>query len=111
VSAASIAMKKVISISEIVAPIQLKNDLCEVWATADASYHEGQLEVKLDRFVRRARDNEHLQASWLPETERVVERVDFEEGSSATKEIFANWVKRVRQAIGKHSAVANCSPP
>ena len=63
-------MKKVISISEIVAPIQLENDLCEVWATADASYHEGQLEVKLDRFVRRAGDNEHLPASWLPETER-----------------------------------------
>jgi hypothetical protein len=81
-------MKKVISISEIVAPIQIEDDLCEVWASAEASYHEGKLEVELDSFVRRSSDNEHLSASWLPETQTVIERVDFEEGSPAAKEIF-----------------------
>ena len=43
-------MKKVISISEIVAPIQVENDLCDVWASAEADYHEGKLEVKLEAF-------------------------------------------------------------
>jgi hypothetical protein len=103
-------MKKVISISEIVAPIQIEDDLCEVWASAEASYHEGKLEVELDSFVRRSSDNEHLSASWLPETQTVIERVDFEEGSPAAKEIFENWVKRVRQAIGKRIVVRRSSP-
>ena len=103
-------MKKVISISEIVAPVQVEDDLCEVWASAEANYHEGKLEVKLDSFVRRSSDNEHLSASWLPETQTVVERVDFEEGSPAAKEIFENWVKRVRQAVGKRTVVRSSSP-
>ena len=102
-------MKKVISISEIVAPTQVENDLCEVWASADATYHEGKIEVNLDSFLRRSRDDQHLPASWLPKSETVIERVDLEEGSPAAKEIFANWVKRVRRALGKRSAVATSS--
>jgi hypothetical protein len=38
-------MKKVISISEIVAPVQIEDDFGEVWASAEANYHEGKLEV------------------------------------------------------------------
>ena len=102
-------MNKVISISEIVAPIQVDNDLCEVWASADATYHKGELEVNLDSFLRRSRDDQHLPASWLPDREKVIERVDPEEGSPAAKEIFANWVKRVRRAVGRRSAVATSS--
>ena len=102
-------MKKVISISEIVAPIQVENDLCEVWASAEADYHEGTLEVKLDSFLRRSSDNEHLSASWLPETETVIEHIDFEEGSPAAKEIFESWVKRVRRAIGKRPGIGGLS--
>jgi hypothetical protein len=63
-------MKKVISISEIVAPIRVENDLCNVWASAEADYHEGKLEVKLESFLRRSSDNERASASWLPERER-----------------------------------------
>ena len=94
-------MKKVISISEIVAPIRVENDLCKVWASADTDYDEAKsrLEVKLDSFLRRFSDNEHLPASWLPGKETVSEHVDFEEGSPAAKEIFENWVKRVRSAV------------
>ena len=103
-------MKKVISISEIVAPIQIEDDFCEVWASAEANYHEGKLEVKLDSFLRRSSDNEHLSTNWLPETETVIERVDFEEGSPAAKEIFENWVKRVRQAVGKRIVIRGSSP-
>jgi hypothetical protein len=98
-------MKKIISISEIVAPIQVESDLCEIWASADASYYEGKLEVKLDSFLRRARDNERLSADWLPAAEKVIEHVGLEEGSPAAKEIFGNWVERVRRAISKRSAV------
>ena len=98
-------MKKIISISEIVASIQVKGDLCEIWASADASYHEGKLEVKLDSFLRRARDNERFSADWLPAAEKVIEHVGLEEGSPAAKEIFGNWVERVRRAISKRSAV------
>ena len=104
-------MNKVISISEIVAPIQVDNDLCEVWASADATYHKGELEVNLDSFLRRYRDDQHLPASWLPKSETVIERVDLEEGSPAAKEIFANWVKRVRRALGGrgHCSAASVS--
>ncbi|MGA7883485.1 MAG: hypothetical protein WCD63_21690, partial [Terrimicrobiaceae bacterium] len=38
------------SISEIVAPIRVENDRYEVWASAEANYHEGKLEVQLDFF-------------------------------------------------------------
>ena len=50
---------------------------------------------KFDSFPRRSRDNEHLSASRLSGKESVNERVDFEEGSPAAREIFENWVKRV----------------
>lgn len=98
-------MKKVISISEIVAPIRVENDLCNVWASAEADYHEGKLEVKLESFLRRSSDNERVSASWLPETETVVEHIDFEEGSPAAKEIFESWVRRVRRAVTKRSGM------
>ena len=98
-------MKKVISISEIVAPIQVENDLCKVWASAEADYHEGKLEVKLESFLRRSSDNKRVSASWLPETETVVEHIDFEEGSPAAKEIFESWVRRVRRAVTKRSGM------
>ena len=94
-------MKKGISISEIVAPIRVANDRYEVWASAEADYHEGTLEVQLDSFLRRSTDNEHLSPSWLPVKQTVIEHVDFEEGNPAAREIFENWVKRVRRAVGK----------
>lgn len=104
-----VPMKKVISISEIVAPIQVENDRYEVWASAEADYHEGTLEVQLDSFLRRSADNEHLSPSWLPVKQTVIEQIDFEEGNPAAKEIFENWVKRVRRAIGKRLVVRRSS--
>jgi hypothetical protein len=93
-------MKRVISISEIVAPVQVENDLCEVWASGDAGYGEAkaELEVKLSAFLRRSTDNKRLTANWLPSDQTVTERMDFEEASSAAKEIFESWVQRVRRA-------------
>ena len=106
--AADFLMKRVISISEIVRPVQVENDFCEVWASADANYGEAksQLEVKLDAFLRRSKDNKRLTASWLPPAETVAERVDIEEASPAAKEIFESWVQRVRRATeGRVDAV------
>lgn len=94
-------MKRVISISEIVAPVQVESNPCEVWASADAGYNEAnaELEVELGAYLRRSRDNKRLSANWLPPDEKVSERVDFDEASSAAKEIFESWVHRVRRAI------------
>jgi hypothetical protein len=84
-----------------------KATACEVWASAHADYNEAKsrLEVKLDSFLRRSSDNEHLPASWLPGTETVSERIDLEEVSPAAKEIFENWVKRVRRAVRGYQKV------
>lgn len=92
-------MKRVISISEIVAPVQIESDSCEVWASAEADYDEvkAELKVELGSFVS-SKDNKRLSANWLPPDERVSEHVDFEEASAAAKEIFESWVHRVRRA-------------
>ncbi|MFZ0711426.1 MAG: hypothetical protein WAM53_15425 [Terrimicrobiaceae bacterium] len=94
-------MRKVISISEIVAPFRAREDACEVWARADADYDEAksQVDVRLDSFLRRSSDGQRLPANWLPAAETVTEAVPFDEGSPATREIFETWVQRVRRAI------------
>jgi hypothetical protein len=105
-----VTMRKVISISEVVAPIQGEKDPGEVWASADAAYHEGKLKVKLECFMRRSSDSRHVTARWLPEAETVVEHIDFEDGSPAAREIFENWVKRVRRAVRDRSGGGASSP-
>jgi hypothetical protein len=55
---------------------------------ADYDEAKSPLDVKLDSFLRRSSDDEHLSASWLLGKETVSERVDFEQGSAAAKEIF-----------------------
>ena len=105
-------MKKVISISEFVAPIRVENDACEVWASADANYDQAKsrLASEARQFSATFQRQQALAASWLPGTEAVNERVDFEEGNPAAKEIFQNWVKRVRRAVQqKGFAVATVS--
>jgi hypothetical protein len=99
--AAGRKMKRVISISEIVAPVQIDSDACEVWASAEADYDEAkkELKVELGAFLRRSKDNNRLAASWLPPDEKVTEQVEFQDASPAAKEIFGDWVHRVRRAI------------
>jgi hypothetical protein len=75
----------------------------------DTTYHKGKLEVNLDSFLRRSSDDQQLPASWLPDTETVIERVDPEEGIPTGKEIVAKRVKRVRRTVGIRSAVATSS--
>lgn len=97
-------MKRVISISQIVTPVQIESDSCEVWASAEADYDEAtaELKVELATFVRRSKDNERLSANWLPPEEKVTEHVDFAEASPTAKEIFESWVHRVRRATETH---------
>ncbi len=94
-------MKKVISISESVVPIRVENDVCEVWASADADYDEAKsrLKVKLGSFVRRSSDDKRVRTDWLPDAQTVMSMASFEQGTSIAKEIFNHWVKRVRQAV------------
>jgi hypothetical protein len=93
-------MKRVISISEIIAPVQIDSDACEVWASAEADYDDAnkELKVELGAFLRRSKDNNRLAVNWLPPDEKVTERVEFQDASPAAKEIFQNWVHRVRRA-------------
>lgn len=100
-------MKRVISISEIVAPLQLEGEACEVWASAEAGYEEAtsELSVKLEAFLRRSKDNKRLPVYWLPSPQNVRERVDFEEASPAAREIFESWVHRVKRAAAIRSAM------
>ena len=104
-------MKRVISISEIAAPLQLEGEACEVWASAEAGYAEAtsELSVRLEAFLRRSKDNKHLPVHWLPSPQDVCEHVDFEEASPATKEIFESWVHRVKSAVAMRSAMASAA--
>jgi translation initiation factor IF-3 len=92
--------QRVISISEIVAPVQIDSDACEVWASAEADYQEAskKLKVELGAFLRRSKDNNRLAANWLPPDEKVTEHVELQDASPAAKEIFETWVHRVRRA-------------
>lgn len=107
--AAGAGMKRVISISEIVAPLQMEGEACEVWASAEAGYDEATSElcVKLEAFLRRSKDNKRLPVLWLPSTQNVREHVDFEEASPAAKEIFESWAHRVKRSTAMRSAMAS----
>ena len=106
-------MRKVISISQTVVHVYAENGRCEVWASGNAKYDEthARLEVKLDSFLRRSWDDKRARADWLPNSQTVMSTASFEEGTSIAKEIFNNWLRRVRQAVASkdfqnHSDIA-----
>ena len=96
-------MKKVIDTSEIIGTVDTHEGACEVCATADATYDdgEGRLVVHLESFLRtttlRAREK-HIPATWLPTAETITESVDPSETREAARNIFHRWVRKVRQA-------------
>jgi hypothetical protein len=94
-------MRRVISISQIVAPIHVESGSWEVWASADVNYDEAKslLEVKLDSFLRRARDDKRLSTNRLPNAQAVFSTVPFEQGGSVAKKMFEQWVKRLRRTV------------
>ena len=94
-------MRRVISISQSVAPIHAENGSWEVWASADANYDEAklQLEVTFDSFLRRSRDDKRLISNWLPGSQTVLSSVPLEEGGPLAKRMFEHWVERLRRTI------------
>src|SRR4051812_27734855 len=97
-------MKKLISKSEIVGLIDWYGKEFEVCASADANFDDAKsrLLVELQSFLRpvdiRSRE-QHLEISWLPKNQSLVESAGPEEASDLAREIFDCWVKRVRQAV------------
>ena len=96
-------MKRIIDTSEVLGTVEAPEGLCELCASADASFDEeaGRLVVKLEAFLRPTGllvKERHFRADWLPENETVSESGAHEECHEAAREIFHRWVRRVREA-------------
>jgi hypothetical protein len=96
-------MKRVIDTSEILGTVEVPEGLCELCASAQASFDEeaSRLVVKAEAFLRPADfliKERHFRAGWLPKNETVTESVACEECHAMAREIFNRWVRKVRQA-------------
>lgn len=89
---------------DIIATQEVGKETYEVCATCEAAFDEkeSKLSVELHAFVRRFEirgKDDVLQPPWLPRPETVRMGVDRGEARDAAKEVFANWVRRVRISI------------
>ena len=96
-------MKRIIDTSEVLGTVEAPGGMCELCASADASFDEaaGRLVVKLEAFLRPAdllAKERRFRADWLPENETVTESVAREECHEVAREIFLRWVRKVREA-------------
>jgi hypothetical protein len=99
-------MKPIIDTSEVLGTVEVTAGVCELCASADASFDEeaGRLRVKLEAFLRPTDllvKERHFRADWLPENETVTESVAREESHEVARDIFHRWVHRVREAAPK----------
>jgi hypothetical protein len=86
---------------EIIDTREVGSESYEVCASGTAVFNEdkAQLDMELNSFIRRFEirgKDEMFHPPWLPKSDRVRMRVSFNDAREAAKEIFANWVKRVR---------------
>ena len=77
-------MKRIIDTSEVLGTVEAPGGMCELCASADASFDEaaGRLVVKLEAFLRPAdllAKERRFRADWLRENETVAESVAREE--------------------------------
>jgi hypothetical protein len=96
-------MKHVINTSEVLRTVETREGMCELCASADASYDEGAglVVVKLEAFLRPAGllvKERHFREPWLPADETITEGVGREECGDMAREIFHGWVRKVRAA-------------
>jgi len=96
-------MKRIIDTSEVLGAVEAPEGLCELCASADASFDEeaGRLVMKLEAFLRPTDllvKERHFRAGWLPENETVTESVAREECHEMAREIFHRWVRKAREA-------------
>jgi hypothetical protein len=99
-------MKRIIDTSEVLGTVEAPEGVCELCASADASFDEeaGRLVTKLEAFLRPTDllvKGRHFRADWLPENETVAESVAREECHDVAREIFSRWVRKVREAAPK----------
>ena len=97
-------MRKIISISEIVAAHEIPAGSEEICASAEADYDEAnsQLVVELAscfRVADRRGREQCVPQAWLPKAQTVKESVPPEEAVPAAKDIFQRWVHKMRQSI------------
>jgi hypothetical protein len=97
-------MKKLITCSEIVESIHGDGGEWEVCAAAEADYDESnsRVVVELESFLRKVSvsgDGEVRRLPWLPTKNRVTEHAPREEASQVVHDVFASWVRKVRQSI------------
>ena len=96
-------MKRVIETSETLGLLETPEGQRELCASATGSFDEsaGLLAVDLEAFLRNVdlvTKERRFSADWLPKPETARERVSMEEASAVAREIFHNWVRRVRDS-------------
>jgi len=96
-------MKRIIDTSEALGTVEMPQGVCELCASADASYDEetARLVVKLEAFLRPTDllvKERHFRIDWLPKNETVTESVAREECHEVAREIFQGWTRKVREA-------------
>jgi len=96
-------MKRIIDTSEVLGAVELAEGLCEVCASAEASFDEpaSRLVVKLGAFLRPCAllaKERRIHATWLPKDELVTECVARGECHEVAREIFHHWTRKVREA-------------
>jgi hypothetical protein len=99
-------MKRIIDTSEVLGTVEASEGVCELCASADASFDEeaGRLVMTLEAFLRPtglAAKERHSRANWLPKNETVTEFIARDECHEVAREIFHRWVRKVREAAPK----------
>lgn len=90
--------------SAVVAETVCLEGKCEVCASAEGIYEEGEgrMAVKLDCYLRPRRltgKGATIHADWLPHAETVAAWVPPSDPCTVTKEAFDTWTKFVRKSI------------
>ena len=97
-------MSRVFSISEIVASKSIEGEAYEIHAAVKSAYDDAtsRLTIDLDSFLHPADITSHaapIRPDWLPRHDTIRESIPSEEAFSETKEVFHNWVGKVRTSI------------
>jgi len=97
-------MKTILSTSEILGFVAHDESELEICATAEANFEEGrsQMEVELDSVlcpVNMRSPERPVCPGWLPKKQTVREHVPRSEAVELARDIFQQWVGRVRQSI------------
>ena len=96
-------MKRIIDTSEALSTVETPEGLCELCASADATFDEeaNRLVMKLESYLRPndlLTKERRFRAGWLPGNETIIESVALEECREMAREIFHRWVRKVGEA-------------